>query len=129
MSPCAFDRDIIMAQESFKHGVICFKDFSQIKSKLLHIIVKQSVRLHQLQCLNHIRRPRLLMYKNGSKLIFNSLSCFGRPMDDFCKCLSLSAFYASLKSLNKRFIIIVRLLRGREEIKKIISLLNKCKII
>ena len=47
-------------------------------------------------------------------------------MDDFCKCLSLSAF---LKSLNKRFIIIVRLLRGREEIKKIISLLNKCKII
>lgn len=72
--------------------------------------------------LNRIRRQSSLMYKNGSKQIFSSLNYSGKPMDDFCDCIIVATKY-----LNKSFTF--ELVRGREKITKIISLLNKCKIL
>ena len=43
-------------------------------------------------------------------------------MDDFCDCIS-----AATKYLNKSFTF--ELARGREKFTKIISLLNKCKML
>jgi len=43
-------------------------------------------------------------------------------MDDFCDCIIVATKY-----LNKSFTF--ELVRGREKITKIISLLNKCKIL
>ena len=107
---------------SFSYNFIAYDSFLQITSS---------------SKLNYIRRLWLWTYKSGSKPISNFLNYFGRPMVDFCNYLSFTAASISLIKLlcfellyYKDFIFsILRILRGREEIKAIISLLNKCKII
>ena len=102
LTPCAFNRDVIMAQDGWNFPFF-LRIWNENRKKL-----------------NRIRRQSLLMYKNGSKPISSFLNYFGKPMDDFCNSNSLATKY-----LNKSFIL--KLLRGREKITKIISLLNKCK--
>ena len=109
-----------MATWKFHIDPMCIQSRCYYGSGGLKLPFFENLKSVNIKMLNRIRRQSLLMYKNGSKPISSFLSYSGKPMDDFYNCNSLTTKY-----LNKSFIL--KLLRGREKITKIISLLNKCK--